>query len=89
MTFAGETYYRVATNEWVKASNVYVYQNKNQVIQTNNNQQLVDSKGNTVTNRSLLANTAWYTDRIATINGKSYYRVATNEFVPVDAVTVM
>ncbi len=89
MTFAGETYYRVATNEWVKASNVYVYQNKSQVIQTNNNQQLVDSKGNTVTNRSLLANTAWYTDRIATINGKSYYRVATNEFVPIDAVTVM
>lgn len=89
MTFAGETYYRVATNEWVKASNVYVYQNKSQVIQTNNDQQLVDSKGNSVTNRSLLANTAWYTDRIATINGKSYYRVATNEFVPVDAVTVM
>lgn len=89
MTFAGDTYYRVATNEWVKASNVYVYADRNLVIQTNSNQQLVDSKGNAVTNRSLLANTSWYTDRVATINGKSYYRVATNEFVPTDAVTVM
>lgn len=88
MTFAGETYYRVASNEWVKASNVYVYQNKNIVVQTNSNLQLVDSKGNAVTNRSLLADTAWYSDRIAYINGKTYYRVATNEFVPTDAVTV-
>lgn len=89
MTFAGETYYRVASNEWVKASNVYVYQNKNIVVQTNSNLQLVDSKGNAVTNRSLLADTAWYSDRIAYINGKTYYRVATNEFVSTDAVTVL
>ncbi|MQS76945.1 SLAP domain-containing protein [Companilactobacillus halodurans] len=89
MSFAGDTYYRVATNEWVKASNVYVYENNKVVVQTKNNQQLVDSKGNVVTNRSLIADSDWYSDRIAQINGKDYYRVATNEFVPVDAVTVL
>ncbi|MQS76944.1 hypothetical protein FHL06_11385 [Lactobacillus halodurans] len=89
MSFAGDTYYRVATNEWVKASNVYVYENNKVVVQTKNNQQLVDSKGNLVTNRSLIADSDCYSDRIAQINGKDYYRVATNEFVPVDAVTVL
>lgn len=89
MTFAGTKYYRVATNEWVKAASVYVYENRNIVVQTNAVQQLVDSQGNTVLNRALIADTAWKSDRIAYINGKTYYRVATNEFVPTDAVTVI
>lgn len=88
MSFAGEDYYRVATNEWVKASEVYVYKDNKIVVETKNNQQLVNSEGEVVTNRALLADTAWYSDRIAYINGKTYYRVATNEFVPTDAVTV-
>ena len=89
MSFGGDTYYRVATNEWVKAASVYVYENRNIVIQTNADQQLVDSQGNNITSHELLANTAWRVDRIAYINGKTYYRVATNQFVPTDAVTVL
>ena len=46
--------------------------------------------GSVETNRALAANSAWYTDTYHTLDsGNSYYRVATNEFVPVDAVTVM
>lgn len=89
MTFAGETYYRVATNEWVKAPSVYVYENKNLVIRTDSTQSLINSEGKVVANRALNADSAWRTDRIAYINGKTYYRVATNEFVATDAVSII
>lgn len=89
MTFAGEDYYRIATNEWVKASDVYVYKNSNVVIQSNQTTHLVDSEGNLVNDRALLANTTWRTDRIAYINGNTYYRITANEFVPTDVVTVL
>lgn len=34
-----------------------------------------------VTNRALLNNTVWYSDKIKTYDGAKYYRVATNEWV--------
>lgn len=85
----GETYYRVATNEWVKASDTYVYESHSGVIGTgsDNYQELTNSRGNTVSDRALAASSAWKIDRLAYINGDQYYRVATNEFVPVDSVS--
>lgn len=90
MTKNGETYYRVASNEWVKASAVYPYEDYKLVIRTGSEsyQRLTTSKGKDVSNRALAVNTAWKVDKLAHINGQDYYRVATNEFVPVNEVTV-
>jgi len=87
----GEAEYRVAINEWVKACDVYVYDNRNLIIKTNKGdaQRLTSSHGELVSNRSLSANTRWKVDRLAYINGKTYYRVATDEFVPTSEVIVI
>ena len=81
--------YRVSTSEWVKAADVYLYESQDLVIETkNDDQMLTSSEGNPIKNRALAPNTTWRTDQLATINGKMYYRVATNEFVPVDSVVI-
>lgn len=89
MTLDGTKYYRVSTNEWVKASDAYVYESQNLIIETGNGfQYLTNANGDRVGNRALAAHSDWRTDRLAHINGKTYYRVATNEFVPTDQVTI-
>lgn len=95
----GETYYRVATNEWVDAK--YLSNNNSSdssqtdattnmnVIKVNNNSgsyvQILalqsDGTMKNVTNRALGNNTSWQTDQTKDIDGITYYRVATNEWV--------
>lgn len=88
-SIGNETYYRVATSEWVKASSVYTYENKQAVIETKSIQKLFDFQGRQITNRELAAGTSWKIDCLAYINNKAYYRVATNEFVPVIDVSIV
>jgi hypothetical protein len=38
--------------------------------------------GEEVGSRQLAANSAWYTDRSAIINGEKMYRVSTSEWLP-------
>lgn len=80
------TYLRVATNEWIKATNVYMYESSAQVVRTKGLTALVDTHGKQVKNRALHGETSWFTDRIVMINGKKYYRVATNELVSANDV---
>ncbi|GAQ01017.1 GH25 family lysozyme [Companilactobacillus pabuli] len=91
----GTTYYRVATNEWVAAQ--YLAGNSSttdaassaNVIKVNNSNssyvQLValqdDGSMTTITNRALANNTSWQTDQTKVVDGTTYYRVATNEWV--------
>lgn len=83
LTTNGISYYRVATNEWVKTTQVYPYTSIHADIMTFNDSDktLFKAEGTKVKNRALAPNTGWYTDRYAYINGVKYYRVATNEFV--------
>lgn len=78
--FNDQKYYRVATNEWISASDAFEYQPIDQVVQTTSNAQLFDDKGNVVRTISSLSLKA---DKIATINGTKMYRVATNEWLPI------
>jgi len=79
----GETFHRVSTNEWVKASDVYEFETVNKIITTSNGtfKTLYDAKGNAIKDRALAAGSAWFSDKTSTINGKKMYRVATNEWV--------
>lgn len=88
ITIKGVSYYRVATNEWVKASQVYEYKAHQTVVKTNDHTVfLTSAEGNAVSNRALSKDSAWKSDRYAKIAGSIYYRVATNEFVNKNDVT--
>lgn len=84
------TYYRVGKGEYVKASEVRVYQNSivrpiNQTITTNSGapKSLYNSNGQLIRGRALAPNTSWHTDEFSDIGHVGYYRVATNEYVSV------
>ncbi|MDR4932401.1 SLAP domain-containing protein [Companilactobacillus paralimentarius] len=86
----GEKYYRVATNEFVKATDVYVYSPVKITVaaHSDSSKKVYDAKGQLVENYALNANSNWKADSIAYINGDKYYRVATNKFVKADDVYV-
>ncbi|CAJ1190357.1 hypothetical protein CPR19088_GLDEOEPO_02086 [Companilactobacillus paralimentarius] len=79
----GSEYYRVATNEYVKASDVYKYTPLQTVATTNGKDvtPVYNSRGQVIIDRALDTNTPWYTDRSATIKGQKMYRVATDEWI--------
>ncbi len=91
VTINGEDYLRVATNEWVKASQVYPYKDFKGSIRTNSGsyKYLYTAEGKQVGDRALSANTDWKSDRTINLNGTTYYRVATNEFVQADDVNII
>ncbi|WP_278552678.1 SLAP domain-containing protein [Companilactobacillus farciminis] len=87
----GDKYYRVATNEFVSAKDVYIYQPTNMVVKTHTDspsKNLYTAKGELITNRSLVADSNWLVDSIVYIEGIKYYRVATNEFVKASDVDI-
>lgn len=87
MDLDGTTYYRVSTDKWINANDVYIYTTKNTHVRVYNNNygDIVDARGK-VLNRALKPSTDWYSDRVVEINGNKYYRVATNEFVKAENV---
>lgn len=84
-------YYRVSTNEWVRANQAYLYQPNKVVIRTKagDPKQLIHAEGTLATSRMISPNTDWYSDLIGDLGEGQYYRVATNEFVNKADVTVI
>lgn len=83
-----DKYYRVATNQWAKANDVYLYYPSASKVRVNagTTATLVTDEGKTVTDRALQPLSNWYTDKYIYINDVKYYRVATNEFVSANQV---
>uniref|UniRef100_UPI00177D13E5 SLAP domain-containing protein n=1 Tax=Companilactobacillus hulinensis TaxID=2486007 RepID=UPI00177D13E5 len=86
----GTKYFRIATNEFVSADDVYVYSPVNMTVTTHSNSYtpVYTAKGELVSNRTLNSNTDWSVDSVTYINGDKYYRIATNEFVKASDVDV-
>jgi len=87
-----QVFYRVASNEWVKAEDVYVYTNVDSVVHTKTNGNyvtLINERGGIVKNRALAVDTKWQADRMIELNGQKYYRVATHEFVSATDVDII
>lgn len=84
MSVDGTTYYRVANNEWISENDSIQVSPDVTTVTTRRQAKLYTSTGKEITDRALSANTAWYTDRVATINGLHMHRVATDEWVPFD-----
>jgi len=78
-----DTYYRVATNEWVKANKVYPYHENTMDIRTydGSDKELFKAEDDLIKSRDVAADSSWFSDRIVELNGVKYYRVATNELV--------
>ncbi|WCG35923.1 hypothetical protein [Companilactobacillus farciminis] len=85
ITIGNSRFYRVATDEWVKDSDIYVYETNSRVYTTKKQTNLVNSKEQAISNRALAKDTDWDVDRVAYLgsfqNPVKAYRVATNEFV--------
>lgn len=81
-------YYRVATNELVKAEDALIYVDHADTIVTKDGapKSLSNEHSQNVSDRKLMSNTAWKTDRYAFFNGTKFYRVATNEWVNAEDV---
>ncbi|WP_125589280.1 BspA family leucine-rich repeat surface protein [Companilactobacillus jidongensis] len=83
----GSKYYRVATNEFVSADQVYEYEYDETLVDTTQQTNLYDEHGNLLVD-NLPTNGVYKTDRTVNIDGVEYYRVATDEFVRADAVKI-
>ncbi|MFC6323884.1 SLAP domain-containing protein [Companilactobacillus baiquanensis] len=82
MVLDGVTYYRVSTNAWVKANDVYVYIDNFSKVRVNEDKDTRVIKATSeLTDRALEKSTEWKTDRYTMINGEKYYRVSTEGFV--------
>lgn len=85
ITIGNSRFYRVATDEWVKDSDIYVYETNSKVYTAKKQTSLVNSKEQAISNRALAKDTNWDVDRVAYLgsfqNPVKAYRVATNEFV--------
>ncbi|WP_334332726.1 SLAP domain-containing protein [Companilactobacillus sp. HBUAS59544] len=77
----GETYYRIGTNIWIDSRYGVQEKDSKNVVTTKWNSALFTKDGQKINNRALAGNTSWLTDQTATINGKTMYRVATNEWL--------
>lgn len=90
----GQTYYKVASNEWVNANDVTATNNtvtpfSNVVATSGSVAKLYDKNGKELSGRGLGPNTSWRTANKMVLNGKTYYQVATNEWVDASTVTVV
>ena len=75
----GVKMYRVGTDEWVSGDSTTTYESYVTVYTTKATTPVYNGAGQQVS--VLPANTEWHVDRIVTINGVKYYRIATNEFI--------
>lgn len=76
----GKMMYRVGNNEFVSFKDLQLYTVEKDVVSVAVNTQLYDSKGQLL-DVFLPMNSSWRCDKIVTIGGHKYIRVATDEFV--------
>ncbi|KRN99044.1 MucBP domain-containing protein [Companilactobacillus kimchiensis] len=89
MTLRGVKYYRVSSSEWIKVNDAYEYTIKDGVVRTKRDtpyKKLINAHSEP-SNRGLAPGTDWKFDRTVEFDGKTYYRVSTNEFVAADDVS--
>lgn len=76
----GVTMYRVSTDGWVSEKVSTTYQPVKTVYKADAETTVYSSSGK-ATSKKLAAGSLWKADRIVTIDGQEYLRIATNEFV--------
>jgi len=76
----GVTMFRVSTDGWVSEKASTTYQPVKTVYKADTETTVYSSSGEP-TSKKLAAGSLWKADRIVTIDGQEYLRIATNEFV--------
>ena len=83
----GQKHYRVSSNEWIKENDILEITPVKGVLKINEETKLYRDNGKQ-SNRGLAKDSDFVTDKKATINGKTMYRVSTNEWVPESFVSL-
>lgn len=88
-TYKKNVYFRVSTDEWVKASDVYQYFGIHEIatVKPDRSAKVVSVDGQTIGGTTLTSNSVWLVDKLAYINGKQHFRVSTNTWVSADDFT--
>lgn len=91
LKIAKNTFYHLVGDDWVKADDVYLYQNAKNRVKTRNVfiTGLVNTHADKINNRGLGALSTWDTDKVAMINNHKYYQVSEDEFVDSKDVDVV
>jgi len=91
LQIGAQKYYHVVGDSWVKAEDVYRYQESQNIVKTKDvvMTHLVNSRAEELTNRGLGALSTWQTSKEALIGDHKYYQITTNEFVDADNVDLM
>lgn len=86
----GETYFRVSTDEWVKAGDVFELKYQAQIVRTKASglANLINSKGQSASNRSLAPHSLWFSDKVAVINGQQHFRISTDEWISASDIEI-
>lgn len=79
----GVKMYRVASDEWVSSESTDTYQPEATIFHAQTATPVYDVTGKKEA-KTLPAGTSWKTDRIVSINGQNFYRVASDEYVLVN-----
>ncbi|KRK78979.1 hypothetical protein FD03_GL001339 [Companilactobacillus nodensis DSM 19682 = JCM 14932 = NBRC 107160] len=98
-TISGTQYYRIATHEWLLASSINIFDaNGTQVTNSNNfsnnkvckviNYAEIFNDQGVSTQYVLPKDTEWIINDSKTVNGILYYKVANNEWIKSDTVTI-
>lgn len=75
----GTKYYRIATDQWIKAKDTVIYQSEFNVVTMTQGTLIYDKEGTVV--RTATKDEQLLSDRISEINGIKMYRIATNEWI--------
>ena len=91
LQIGAQKYYHVVGDSWIKAEDVYRYQEFQNIVKTKDvvMTHLVNSRAEELTNRGLGALSTWQTSKEALIGDHKYYQITTNEFVDADSVDLM
>lgn len=78
-----QTFFQLAPNIVVNLYAGYIYMPKVQDLKviSKGPASLYDHNGQLITDRVLAPGSEWYSDRVIFLDGETYYRVATDEFV--------
>ncbi|AYE39103.1 BspA family leucine-rich repeat surface protein [Companilactobacillus zhachilii] len=92
LKLGNQKYYHVLGDSWVKAEDVYIYREAQNLVKTSSDvvmTNLYNSRAELLTNRGLSAGSTWQTSKEVMLNNHKYYQITANEFVDSDNVEVV
>lgn len=88
----GNTYYRIATNQWINSNDVFPFQDISKtikIISKNNSVNIFNDQGKKIESNKFVKKSTWKTDKLVTIHNHNYYRIGSNKFIDVNDAKII